>query len=263
MTNTSPRGRRWHSWLFSTEVALVGAIVAVVLVAAGLDSNHSYFDQKEIGNIAENIARNTALLGIFALGASVVIIAGGIDLSSGSMIAFSGSVAACVMVAMSPQGILTQGAVGPAAVGVSIVAALITGLMVGTLHAWLITAIRLPPFVATLATLVGLRSLGRAVVLYVTEVSLGDARSEINVNDPFYDYLRVHIWVVVVTFLILAVATWVLLSCTVLGRHIYALGGNEQAARLSGIRTERVKWFAYCFAAFTASLAGIFSIAFE
>jgi ribose/xylose/arabinose/galactoside ABC-type transport system permease subunit len=62
-------------------------------------------------------------------------------------------------------------------------------------------------------------------------------------------------------FLLLAAFTWLLLSRTVLGRHIYALGGNEQAARLSGIRTESVKWFAYCFSALTASIAGVFYVA--
>jgi ribose/xylose/arabinose/galactoside ABC-type transport system permease subunit len=59
-------------------------------------------------------------------------------------------------------------------------------------------------------------------------------------------------------FALLAAFTWFLLSRTVLGRHAYALGGNEQAARLSGIRTENVKWFAYCFSAVCASIAGLF-----
>jgi ribose/xylose/arabinose/galactoside ABC-type transport system permease subunit len=62
-------------------------------------------------------------------------------------------------------------------------------------------------------------------------------------------------------FVVLAIVTWVILTRTVLGRHIYALGGNEEAARLSGIRTENVKWFAYCFGAMTASIAGIFAMA--
>ena len=65
----------------------------------------------------------------------------------------------------------------------------------------------------------------------------------------------------VVVFLVIATFTWLLLSRTVLGRHIYALGGNEQAARLSGIRTASVKWFAYCFSAMTAAIAGVFYVA--
>ena len=64
-------------------------------------------------------------------------------------------------------------------------------------------------------------------------------------------------------FGILAIVTWLLLTRTVLGRHIHALGGNEQAARLAGIRTDNVKWFAYCFGAMTAALAGLFYVANE
>jgi ribose/xylose/arabinose/galactoside ABC-type transport system permease subunit len=63
--------------------------------------------------------------------------------------------------------------------------------------------------------------------------------------------------------LALAAVTWFILARTVLGRHLYALGGNEQAARLSGIRTDKLKWFAYVFGAMTASLAGLFYIANE
>jgi ribose/xylose/arabinose/galactoside ABC-type transport system permease subunit len=64
-------------------------------------------------------------------------------------------------------------------------------------------------------------------------------------------------------FIILSLFTWLILRWTVLGRHIYALGGNEQAARLSGVRTENVKWVAYCFSALTASIAAIFYVANE
>jgi ABC-type branched-subunit amino acid transport system permease subunit len=60
---------------------------------------------------------------------------------------------------------------------------------------------------------------------------------------------------------LLAVGAWVLLNCTVTGRHLYAVGGNEQAARLSGIRTDNIKWLAYCLSAMLSSLAGVFYVA--
>lgn len=252
-----------RSFLFSSEVALLVAIVAVIVAAALLDSNHSYFRLDDIDDIARNIARNTALLGIFALGASVVIISGGIDLSAGSTIAFAGSVCACVMLMLAPQALMSQQPLGAAVVAAGVFSALAAGLMVGTLHAWLITAVRLPPFIATLATLVGLRSLGRAMIEFVTRSFTSGKNSQIYVYDPFFRYLRENVWVPVAVFLVLAVFTWIVLSRTVLGRHLYALGGNEQAARLSGIRTENVKWVAYCFAAITASIAGVFYIANE
>ncbi len=245
----------------TSEVALLAAIAMVVLATAVLDSNHSYLNRP--ADSLRDIARNTALLGMFALGAAVVIIAGGIDLSSGSMIAFSGTVCASIMLALAPERMNAQQPVGAAVVACAMAGTVLVGFLVGTLHAWLITSIRLPPFVATLATLVGLRSLARALCESVTTAAIGAKNSQIYVNDPIFKFLRDHVWVSVATFCILAVATWIILSRTVLGRHIYALGGNEQAARLSGIRTENVKWVAYCFGAMTASIAGIFYVANE
>jgi len=243
------------------ELALLAAIVVVVIITAAVDSNHSYLRQPYTS--FRDIARNVALLGIFALGAGVVIIAGGIDLSAGSMIAFSGTVCASTMMLLAPETMINMRPVGPLVAFCGIAAAILSGFLVGTLHAWLITAVRLPPFVATLATLVGLRSFARALCGYVTAKTLGGSgNTEINVYDPYFSFIRDHIWYVYVpVFVALAAFTYLLLGSTVLGRHIYALGGNEEAARLSGIRTDRVKWFAYCFSAVTASIAGVFYVA--
>lgn len=242
------------------ELALLAATVAVFVITGWLDPNHTYFT-----NWAESrdiILRNTALLGIIALGSAVVIIAGGIDLAAGSMVAFSATTCALVLTLCSAADDRRLVTVGPAGIATAIAAALGSGLLVGTLHTWLITAIRLPPFVATLATLVGLRSFARAMCLFVTRERWGSESQQINVNTPFFVWLKEHnVWITTGTFLVLAVVTWLILSRTVLGRHLYALGGNEQAARLSGIRTENVKWFAYCFGSLTAALAGIFLMA--
>ena len=242
------------------ELAILAATAAVFVMTGWLDPNHTYF-----ANWAESrdiILRNTALLGIIALGASVVIVAGGIDLSAGSMVAFSATTCALVLTLCAAPDDRRLVTVGPAGIAAAIGAALLSGLLVGTLHTWLITAIRLPPFVATLATLVGLRSFARAMCLFVTKERWGSESQQINVNTPFFAWLKEHnVWIMTGTFLVLAIVTWLILSRTVLGRHLYALGGNEQAARLSGIRTENVKWFAYCYGSLTAALAGIFLMA--
>lgn len=243
------------------EIALFGAILLTVLLTMAIDSNHSYYNDPL--SSARDIARNTALLGMFALGATVVIIAGGIDLSAGSMIAFSGTICATIMLALAPKAMTDFKPVGPLVVTCAIAGTIIVGFFVGTLHAWLITSIRLPPFIATLATLVGLRSFARALCEYTTGALTTSKSAQINVYDPFFKMLRDNVWIPVSVFIVLAIITWVILSMTVLGRHIYALGGNEQAARLSGIRTDNVKWFAYCFAAITAAIAGIFYVANE
>jgi ribose/xylose/arabinose/galactoside ABC-type transport system permease subunit len=251
----------WRRGLPFNELALLVAILVVVAITAGVDSNHSYV--RDPYTSVRDIARNVALLGIFALGAAVVIIAGGIDLSAGSMIAFSSTICASTMMLLAPRTMINMEPVGPVVAAAGVLAAITSGFLVGTLHAWLITSVRLPPFVATLATLVGLRSFARAYCGYITAKTLsGSGNTEINVYDPYFKFMRDEVWIVFVpTFLALAAFTFVLLNYTVLGRHLYALGGNEQAARLSGIRTEAVKWFAYCFSAITASIAGVFYMA--
>ena len=257
-SDTSFPGR---SLLRSSEWALVLAIILAVAITALIDANHSYYFKPL--ESARDIARNTALLGIFALGATVVIIAGGIDLSAGSMIALSGTVCAATMLALAPAEMIGFKPVGPLAVVTAIGASLTAGFLVGTLHTWLVTSIRLPPFIATLATLVGLRSFARALCESTTASFTPTKSALINVYDPFFKTVRDNVWISVAVFGVLAIFTWIILTRTVLGRHLYALGGNEQAARLSGIRTDNIKWFAYCYGAMTAALAGLFYVANE
>jgi ribose/xylose/arabinose/galactoside ABC-type transport system permease subunit len=258
MNPPRPADRGWR--LPRHELALLAAVVLVFVGTGWLDPNHTYFakwvESRDI------ILRNTSLLGILALGAAVVIIAGGIDLSAGSMVAFSATTCGLLLTVFADPGDKRLETVGTAGVAMAIGGAMLSGLLVGTLHTWLITAIRLPPFVATLATLVGLRSFARAMCLFVTKERWGSENQQINIGTPFFVWLKENnVWISTATFLVLAILTWLILSRTVLGRHIYALGGNEQAARLSGIRTENVKWFAYCFGSLTAALAGIFLMA--
>lgn len=242
------------------ELALLAAI-AVVFAATGLlDRNHSYFTSFQDSAII--ILRNTSLLGIIALGAAVVIIAGGIDLSAGSMVAFSATTCALIMVIFADVSDKRLVTVTTTGIVLGILGAILSGFLVGTLHTWLITSIRLPPFVATLATLVGLRSFARAMCEFVTLTRWGNVSAQISVNTPFFLWVKKYnVWLSTGTFVILAIVTWIILSRTVLGRHVYALGGNEQAARLSGIRTDNIKWFAYCFGGMTAAIAGIFAMA--
>src|SRR5262249_31434134 len=123
-----------------------------------------------------------------------------------------------------------------------------------------ITVVELPPFVATLATLVGLRSFSRAIVESVTSAQFGAQSSQIQIYDPWLRETTKWVPNQVVLFLVLTALAWLLMGRTVVGRHLYALGGNENAARLSGIRTDRLKWLAYCVSAVLSSVAGIFYI---
>lgn len=250
--------RGWRRFVERGEWGLLLAIVAVLVLTERLDPLHIYSRQPWDSFV--DIVRQMSMLGIFALGSAIVIIAGGIDLSSGSVIAFSGTVCATVMLILAPEAMRDAQPVGGGVITVAILATLVVGFLIGTLHTWLITIVGLPPFVATLATLVGLRSFGRSLVENVTAEMLGGKSTQIQIYDTSFRYLATSVWIPAVLFALLAVAMWVLLNSTVVGRHIYALGGNEEAARLSGIRTDRLKWLAYCLGAMTASLAGMLYI---
>jgi ribose/xylose/arabinose/galactoside ABC-type transport system permease subunit len=249
-------GRLWAA----NEAKLAITIVLVIVLTALVDRNHTYWNDP--ADSAEQVLRNAAMLGIYALGSAVVIISGGIDLSTGSMIAFSGSACAMIMTAIDPQG-MQDGDLDTSTMVAGIAGTLVVGFLVGSLHAWLITVIRLPPFIATLATLVGLRSLARILVENFTAAFTPRQNTQINVIDESFRELGYDVKYPAAIFAALALLTWLLLTRTVLGRHLIAMGGNEEAARLSGIRTDRLKWFAYCFSAMAASIAGVLFIGNE
>ena len=235
------------------ELGLLIAIAICLVVTAVLDSQHNYWTNPRASAI--DIVRQTSLLGIFAVGAAVVIIAGGIDLSSGSVIAFGGTICATIMFALDKENMLAAQPISKGVVAVAILGTMLVGFLIGSLHVWLITVIGLPPFVATLATLVGLRSFGRAIVENVTQRS-----TQIQIYDEDFRYLATSVWIPALVFVLLAGLMWLLLSRTVTGRHLYAMGGNEQAAMWSGIRTARLKWLAYSLSSMLAAVAGIFYI---
>jgi ribose/xylose/arabinose/galactoside ABC-type transport system permease subunit len=252
MTDVLQRVWRRH------EVSLLIAIVVVTVLTTALDTQHNYWRHPQ-ANFLE-LTRQTSQLGLIALGAAIVIIAGGIDLSTGSVIAFSGSICASLLLLLDPEAMLGNQSLDMTTMSLAIAGTMVVGLLIGSLHAWLITVVGLPPFVATLGTLVGLRSLSMAIVDNVTLAMLDGASSQINVKDKAFRYLATSIWIPAVVLGVAAFATWMLLAKTVTGRHLYALGGNEQAARLSGIHTDRLKWLAYCLSAVLASVAGIIAV---
>ena len=241
---------------YLTEIVLLIGIVAVYLVTAAFNDAYVVNWQYNV----KDIIRQSSMLGIFAIGAAVVIISGGIDLSSGSMIAFGGSICCMVMLVVSrwiaPELEDATEALPIWVMVLAIVCTLCAGILVGTLHTWLITVVELPPFVATLASLVGLRSLARILNQAVTK-SAGQQSTKINIQNEAFGLLGSHWWIPLVIFIVLGILAWFLMNMTVTGRHLYAMGGNEEAARLSGIRTERLKWLAYCIGTVTASIAGI------
>lgn len=246
-------------WLprYGNELGLLFAILVVVGITTGMDDSY----RQKPGQNAAEILRQASLLGIFALGAATVIIAGGIDLSSGSVIAFSGAICTSIIIALAPvddAGNLQTRDLGAEILCAAVVGTLLVAVLIGSFHAWLITVIGLPPFIATLASLVGLRSLARVLVQDVTAAVTAQGRNtQIYVNDASFRSWGSRWWIPLLIFLVLSGLMWALMSKTVIGRHLYALGGNEEAAKLSGIRTDHLKWLAYCVGTVTAAIAGI------
>ncbi len=253
--------RPWLAQWFSNrrnELSLVIAIAAVVGLTTWLSDSYRQFPARN----AQEILRQTSLLGISALGAAVVIIAGGIDLSIGSVIAFSSTCCCSILYLLAPvvDGEVRTEQLEGWMIAVAFGGTLVASLMVGSFHAWLITSVGLPPFVATLGSLVGLRSLSRLLIEDVTQIATGRENTQIYIyNDSFRFFGRTW-WVPLLTFIVCGISLAILLNRTVAGRHLYALGGNEQAARLSGVRTERLKWLAYCISALAASIVGILHV---
>lgn len=236
---------------YRNEIGLIIAIFAVITVTTWLSP--SYREQPREN--AQSILRDASMLGIFAFGAAIVIISGGIDLSSGSVIAFSGTMFFGIIILLVPKTDRGQPITGDVATWILVASALATllcAVLIGTFHTWLITVVELPPFVATLASLVGLRSLARLLSAKMT------GSEQITVTDDTLLSIGSEAWwIPVVLWFFFAAIFWVLMNKTVLGRHLYAMGGNETAAKLSGIRTERLKWLAYCIGSVTAAISGI------
>ena len=237
----NPGSRRVSAVLRSTEFGLIVSIAMLLGLIYLLDTSHSFVTRTTQLSLLHQIS----LYGVLAVGAAVVIIAGGIDLSVGAVVAMASVVCAKLMTQW-----LHDGATGPPSSAVILLAEAMTlglGVGIGLFHAFLINRFGLPPFIATLATMSGLRSL--ASILSENRV--------INVDFRLFRILGATPWATFATFAVVAVLASVMMGGTVLGRHLFALGGNEAAARLSGLKVRRLKAFSYGLSGFLAALAGI------
>ncbi len=187
-----------------------------------------------------NILRAFSWIAISAFGQCLVIITGGIDLSVGSVMAFSGLISAILMKA---------GIYMPLAVLLGLAA----GTLVGFLNGIMITKGKLPPFIATLGSLLMFRGLCYGISGGWPVRDFPESFSFFGQYDiPFLGIPMPLIFVILFTII-----TGIFLSKTIWGYRIYAVGGNETAANLSGINTGKVKVMVYTLSAFLASVGGI------
>ena len=185
-----------------------------------------------------NVLEQTALNAVVAVGMTFVIISGGIDLSVGSVLAVAGIVLALA---------LESGVAPPAAIAM----ALMTGVSCGVINGLLVTRGRLPPFIATL----GMMSVARGVALLLAE-----GRPISGFSESFRALATERVLGVpmpVLITLVIYVAAHVVLNRTVFGRMTYAIGGNEEAARLSGVHVRLHKTAVYGVAGLTSAAAAV------
>lgn len=195
---------------------------------------------------------DNAYLGIAAIGTALVILTGGIDLSVGSIIAFT-SILIAKIISMKP---LVEGHPAYNAL-FAIALALVIGILFGMLQGWLIYNFSLPPFLVTLAGMFFIRGCG----FIVSEESIGIK------NDPVFDFIQkdlsvtldkgLYLRFIVMLYLVVLVIAIVFSQRTRAGRNIYAIGDNELAATLMGIPVGRTKIMTYTIAGFCSALAGL------
>lgn len=244
--------REWFSSFFRT-YAIVFIFLAMVI---GLSFLSDAFLQPR--NLI-NVIRQISVMGLIAIGVTMVIITTGIDLSSGSIVALAAVVAASLAQRPDWQSAKYPGLMLP--VIVPIVAALAVGAICGWINGDLIARFRIPPFIATL----GMMTVARGVALIYSDrpvSGLTDTYNFIGQGElfkvfPIPEQPPLGIPIPVIILLLVAVVAHILLNNTRFGRHVYALGGNEQAAKISGVNVDRVKVGVYMIAGLLSGLAGL------
>lgn len=233
--------------LLSREFSVVLVIAAVCLAMPFTSAKDTFFSDRNL----LNLTRQVALLAIFAIGETVVIITAGIDLSLGSLIAFAGMVTALAVTRLDP-------AIGPGgAVAVGVALALGVSLVIGAIHATLIHRLQLPPFVVTLASLLILRSQSLVANNQLPVTLEAYPMLQFLANGTLFEGGRMPIPVPVVIMAIVAIVMALLLTKSRIGRYVYSVGSNETATRLSGVSVYRVKLFAYGVSALLGGMAGV------
>ena len=212
---------------------LIGLFLLVIVITL---LNPSFLS---INNLF-NVLRQVSISALIAFGMTFVILTGGIDLSVGSTLALTGAVAASLL-ASGMDPIIAMGI------------ALILGLILGAINGVIITKGKVAPFIATLATM----TIYRGLTLVYTEgrpiSGLGDSMAFQLFGKGYFFGIPVPVVTMILTFAVL----YFILHKTTFGRRVYAVGGNEEASRLSGISPDRVKIAVYAITGLLAAMSAL------
>ena len=220
----------------------MSVLVALAVLVVIMSVASPYFLEPQ--NIF-NVLRNMSTISIMAIGMTMVIITGGIDLSVGSVLAMTAMLTARLMVqfGMSPW--------------LALLAGLVAGAMVGGINGLILTKVQVNPFITTM----GMMSICRGLTYLLASGLVGTVASNMPMRNEALNFLGAgYIGPVpfpVIEMVILVVLGSLFLANTVLGRQIYGVGSNEQASRLSGVDVDRVRLFCYTMAGLLAAYAGV------
>lgn len=214
---------------------IVAFLVLCVFLSVFPKTSGSFFTRQNIFNVLRQISTNLFL----ACGMTMVIILGGIDLSVGSIIALSGCISAGCVARYNLS------------LPIALLMGLLVGLLVGMFNGAVISKTTIPAFIVTLATM----NIAKGLAYVYT------GGSPVRVVTKEWQFLGagyVGIFPTpVVILVIVLIITAIIMNKTKMGRHMYAVGGNQQAAEFSGIKVEKVKFFVHAFSGLMAGLAGI------
>lgn len=221
------------------------ALVAVLVIGAAFPglSGKGKLGAFFTWDYHRDMLRENSIYGILACGMTIVILTAGIDLSVGSVLGMTGMLFAHFMVNLRLSPL------------VGIPVALVVGSAAGLLNGSVITTFKIQPFVVTLAMMVSARGLAKFVG--------GGAKIQAATEPPpIFDsidsqILTNNLAIVTIIFVVSVAIFWFILNRTRFGRHLFAIGGNEEAARLSGVRVNRVKVTAYVISGLMSAMAGV------
>lgn len=225
------------------------ALIAIIVVFSLMSPN--YFTVNNFLIMASHVA----IFGLLAIGMLLVILNGGIDLSVGSTLGLAGVVAGFLM-----QGVTLPylGVILYPSVWVVVILTCLLGGIVGAVNGVLIAYLRVPAFVATLGVLYVARGVALLMTNGLTYNNLGGRPELGNTGFDWLGFNRLAgVPIGVIVLLLFAVACHILLARTAFGRWLYASGGNERAAELSGVPVKRVKITVYVLSGVCAAVAGL------
>jgi ribose transport system permease protein len=226
--------------LRSRELGTGVVLIVLCLLIVASEARSAFLDPTNL----QNLSRQIALLGIFAVGEAVVIIVGGIDLSVGSVIGFTGMLCARLFA--------ERGWPWPAAILVT----LVVSVAIGALHAALTHPLRIPPFVVTLGSLSVLRSVAQ-LMNNALPIPIAGEHLNYRTLDALGNGQLLGIPIPVWLLVLIAGPLEAMMRRSAMGRYLYAVGSNEEATRLSGVPVFHVKIVAYGLCSLLAGVTGI------